>query len=421
MSAKDPFQLQAAVVKDIVRLAREKYVFPEVGERTAVELESLWKNGRYSSAKNERELAEQLTIDLRRVSQDQHWAVLFDPLGSAGAVDPEHERDPDRLAGYLEAQRKLNYGFQRVEILKGNIGYIDLRSLQPCEFGGETAVAAMEFVANCDALIFDLTRNHGGYPSMELLLISYLVERKPVLINTFYYRPTDDTQQFWTFPHVPGRRMPDIPVYVLVSVETGSAAEAFAYELKSIHRALIVGEATLGAAHPVNKEVIQNAFTVLLPYGRPINAITGTNWEGTGVEPHIAVPAGDALHAAHVLALRGSIDKTSDAAQKADLEWDLEIVDSEYVPAGAGVEDLERCAGRFGKRTFFVKDGALFYAHEAMKGECRLTAMTTARFRLDEDVKFDFLMEGGEKAAAVAATYRGGRPSVRDERSGDSE
>ena len=42
---------------------------------------------------------------------------------------------------------------------------------------------------------------------------------------------------------------------------------------------------------------------VSLPFGRAINPITGTNWEGTGVEPHVKVPAAESLGTAHELAL----------------------------------------------------------------------------------------------------------------------
>jgi hypothetical protein len=41
-----------------------------------------------------------------------------------------------------------------------------------------------------------------------------------------------------------------------------------------------------------------------LPAARSVNPVTGTNWEGTGVEPDVAVPADDALEVAHAAAAR---------------------------------------------------------------------------------------------------------------------
>ena len=45
-----------------------------------------------------------------------------------------------------------------------------------------------------------------------------------------------------------------------------------------------------------------------VPFARAINPITKTNWEGTGVEPDVAVPAAQALEAALKLA-RVSVDR----------------------------------------------------------------------------------------------------------------
>jgi hypothetical protein len=270
----------------------------------------------------------------------------------------------------------------------------------------------MNFVAHCDALIFDLRQNHGGYPSMVQLITSYLYDPEPRHINTFYRRPTDDTQQFWTFPHVPGIRRPDIPVYVLTSSATGSGAEEFAYNLKHMERATLVGETTVGAAHPVTKEVILRDFAVRLPYGRPINPVTGSNWEGRGVEPHVAVPAEDALKRAHLLAVEHLISTCEDERKVDALTWAAEIIESEYAPPALDEADLSRCAGVYGERTFAVEDGALVYSHRAMPVSFALRPMTETRFRLDEDVKFEFILGPEGRASAVKVNYRDGRPEI---------
>jgi hypothetical protein len=410
--------IRAAVIQDIIRLTREKYVYPEAGEQIASQIQSNLEDGLYDDVTDEGELAFRLTSDLQSISKDGHWSVVFNPKGAAALVDPETEPDQDRMAHYLERARKTNYGFERVERLKGNIGYLDLRRFEPSEHGGATAVAAMNFVANCDALIIDLRQNHGGYPSMVQLITSYLYDPQPRHINTFYYRPTDDTQQFWTFPHVPGTRRPDVPVYVLMSRSTGSAAEEFAYNLRHMKRATLIGETTAGVAHPVTKEVVQRNFDVRLPYGRPINPVTASNWEGMGVEPHLAVPAEEALKTAHLQAIEHLAAMCQDDNERNDRVWDAEIIESIYFPMVLEEADLLRCAGAFGKRRFFIESGALRYGHQDLPDSWKLLPMTKARFRLDDDMKFEFVLEPGDLASAVKITYRDGRPEVATNRTG---
>lgn len=203
----------------------------------------------------------------------------------------------------LEQWKMTNYGFKEVKILEGNIGYIDLRGFVPPKYAGETAVAAMNFVGNCKALIFDLRKNGGGSPEMIQLISSYLFSAEPVHLNNFYFRPANKNTQTWTLPYVTGKRRPDMDVYVLTSKGTFSAAEEFTYNLKNLKRATIIGETTGGGANPGGNQIINDRFTVFVPTGRAINPITNTNWEGTGVQPDIAVPASDALLTAQQKAL----------------------------------------------------------------------------------------------------------------------
>ena len=414
-----PFsEIRTAVLQDLARLAREKYVYPERGDQIAAHLQSQLASGAYDGVNEPSDLAYRLTLDLQSFAHDRHWSVTYDPHGAPVGVDPEHEADPECMARYLEMARQANYGFERVERLKGNVGYIDLRAFEPSEFAGETAVAAMNFVAHCDALIVDIRQNHGGYPSMVQLITSYLYTPEPRHINSFYYRPTGETQQFWTFPHVPGTRRPDIPVYVLTSSATGSGAEEFAYNLKAMGRATLVGETTVGAAHPVTKEVVQGSFVVRLPYGRPINPVTGSNWEGTGVEPHIAVPAAAALRTAHLHALERLAAACPDEAARERLVWTADIVASEYAPVVLAEADLARCAGQYGPRRFTVVQGALWYGHQDLPAAFSLLPLSPTRFRLDEDIKFEFVLDPAGRATAVGIAYGDGRPGVVAERTG---
>lgn len=405
-------EVRQAVLQDLMKLTREKYVYPDVGMRIANQIQAKLEDGEYNSMDDAHEFASVLTSDLREISDDRHWSIVYDPEETVVTIDPEKQEDKAQVSFWLELNRRNNFGFEKVERLKGNIGYIDIRQFAPSEFAAETAIAAMSFVSNCDALIFDVRKAHGGYPSMVQLIISYLVDPEPKHINTFYYRPTDETQQFWTFPHVPGQRLVDTPIYVLTSNATGSGAEEFVYNLKHMERATIIGETTLGAAHPVTLEIIQEQFKVRLPYGRPINPITKGNWEGKGVDPHILVSAEDALKTAHIHAIKGLVGKCEDDLQKAELGWQLEMVRSEYTPIVLEEAVLAGYAGEYGNRTFSVEDGTLTYMHQDHPVAWKLIPVTEISFRLDEDLKFEFLMGEEGQPSAVVITYADGRPEI---------
>jgi C-terminal processing protease CtpA/Prc len=133
---------------------------------------------------------------------------------------------------------------------------------------------------------------------MIQFISSYLFD-EPTHLNSFYDRLSNKTSETWTLQEIPGRRFAaDLPVYVLTSSYTGSAAEEFTYNLKHLKRATIMGETTGGAAHPVVERVINDRFRMLVPYARAENPITKTNWEGVGVIPHIKVSAANVLNAA---------------------------------------------------------------------------------------------------------------------------
>jgi C-terminal processing protease CtpA/Prc len=147
-------------------------------------------------------------------------------------------------------------------------------------------------------------------PEMVALLCSYLYDGgECVHLNTIYQRRGAVVQHFWTLPYVPGKRFgSQKPVYVLTSNFTFSAAEEFTYNLKHLKRATIIGERTGGGAHPGSRFRIDPHFAIFIPTSRSVNPVTQTNWEGTGVEPEITVPAAEAFSVAYREALQRLLD-----------------------------------------------------------------------------------------------------------------
>jgi C-terminal processing protease CtpA/Prc len=133
---------------------------------------------------------------------------------------------------------------------------------------------------------------------MVCYLASYFFDERPVILNRFFDRPSNRTTDQTTLASVPGRRMPGVPLYILTSRRTFSAAEGFAYSLQALKRATVVGETTGGGAHPSVDMPIGSGLVAFVPVARSMNPVTGTDWEGTGVAPDLAVDADHALETA---------------------------------------------------------------------------------------------------------------------------
>ncbi len=300
------------VIDGAIKALNDLYVFPDVAQKMEEAVRTRAARGEYNSINSARTLADALQGHLREVSRDKHLRVQysFEPIPVDDGRGPSPEaRERQRIQGRIN-----NYGFEKVERLPGNVGYLDLRGFAGTPDANDTAAAAMNFLANADALIVDMRFNGGGSPAMVAFVSSYLFDQRTHL-NDIYWRPNNETREWWTQENVPGKRFGGAKdVYVLTSNRTFSAAEEFTYNLKNLKRAIIVGETTGGGAHPGGPARINAHFQVWVPRGRAINPITKTNWEGTGVTPDVDLAAPLALKTAHVMAL-----KKIEAANK--LEW----------------------------------------------------------------------------------------------------
>lgn len=191
-----------------------------------------------------------------------------------------------------------------LKLLEQNIAYLKFDMFFDPDVCAPTATAAMNFVANADALIIDLRENQGGVPGMVTLISTYLFAGVTHLGDV---RDRNGViREHWTLPYVNGRRLASRPVFVLTSNRTASGAEAFCYTLQYLKRATIVGETTAGAAHIASSYRIDEHFTVVVAVAEAVSPISKTNWEGVGVEPDVRVAAADALSTARKLAAESS-------------------------------------------------------------------------------------------------------------------
>ena len=164
---------------------------------------------------------------------------------------------------------------------------------------------------------------------------------------------------------IPGPRRPDVPLFVLISQATGSAAEEFSFVLKNRRRATLVGRRTAGAGHMVAQIPVGNGFTVSVSITRVSDPETGAEWEQVGVQPDIPVAPEDALLAAHVAALKAIAAATTDVNRAGVLRRLIETSDARLHVTFEVPARLARLEGTYEGRLVAVSDGKLWYTRRS--------------------------------------------------------
>jgi hypothetical protein len=300
---------RAEVIDTLIAKLNANYVFPDQAKRAEAVLRQRQREGKYDGIRDGKQLARQLTEDIDGVIHDKHMLVDV----SARPVPPDDAMPPPRTRaewekqlppGVLERILASSLGVEKVEHIGPNIGYLQISSFGPVFLIAGKFAAMMNEIADTDGLIIDLRENGGGGGDSVALLISYLVDERTRLDDT-WERATGVTTQYWTQDQLDGKRYGGKkPVLILAGPHTKSAAESFAYQMQALKRATVIGERTWGGANASRPYRLSEHFVSFIPSKRSINPITHTNWEGVGVIPDVAVKADDALAAAKELMQR---------------------------------------------------------------------------------------------------------------------
>ncbi|HEX9919791.1 MAG TPA: S41 family peptidase [Pyrinomonadaceae bacterium] len=358
------------VIEGTLQHLRAGYVYPEVAARMEQAIRERAAKKEYEGTTSAKALAQTLTQHLQAVSRDKHLRVNYraaklgdgdmpgvrivrrapeggggSPADNAGGRRIIREPGgPETPAGGAPVVRRAggggageaagNLGLEKVETLGGNVGLLEFSMFDGSDEASEKVSEAMNRLADTDALIIDLRRCRGGASRTITFLMSYFFD-KSVHLSDAYDRIADRTMESWSLAEVPGRRYGQKDVYILTSNFTFSAAEDISYTLKNLKRATIVGETTGGGAHPVMGRRLNDHFFVMVPYARYISPVTKTNWEGTGVEPDVKVPAAHALKVAQLAALKKISANKQDAKAAAQLKSLIETLQKE-------VDELKR-------------------------------------------------------------------------------
>lgn len=397
-------QPQVTLTKDEIRstlqkageLLQSKYVFPDVALKMQQALKTAADKGSFDKVNDASALAAEVNKVLQDISKDKHLRFRFAPgfaqelQARAGEPDgAEPAPSPEELA-WLQNN---NYEFKEVKILPGNIGYIKFDGFLPHDGAKAAATAALNFVANTNAVIFDMRENGGGDPVLVEWIMGYFYE-KPTLINTFYNRIEDKTSESYTVAEVKGPRLTGADVYILTSSYTFSCAEEFSYDFQCLKRGKIVGEVTGGGAHPTQPFAVNDKFVLGIPFMRAINPVTKTNWEGVGIQPDVRCSAAEALKTAHVQALKDRAGRSDDAAAKADAEWEITRLPLFYDKVEVKADLLQSYAGQYEDRTISFENGKLF-SQRPNGRKFELKPISNTLFEIDETARIEFF-EGGK-------------------------
>jgi C-terminal processing protease CtpA/Prc len=295
------------LIDSIVSRLQAGYIFPA----RAAEAERLMREsldaGKYAPTVDE-QLCIRINEDLLAATGDKHLRLLWHEASEDTGESPQ--TDEELIAAMREMFRVENYGVRRVERLAGNVGLVALTIIPEAATAGEPIAAAMRLIAHTYGLILDLRAARGGAPDGVSFLASYFFPDGETQLSDVIEGPNGPAHQFWTSGYVPGPRYLDRPVFVLVSGATFSGGESLAYDLQALGRVKVVGEVTRGGAHPSAVVSLGDKIELRLPIARTVNPITGTDWEGVGVQPDIAVSADAALETAHNAILDGLIGGT---------------------------------------------------------------------------------------------------------------
>jgi hypothetical protein len=188
-------KFRAETIQTLLQLLKDKYAYPEIALKMEREINERRKRGEYDSLQDGDKLAEKITKDLRRVFDDKHLKLSYsaEPIsmqsGKAGAPSPEE------IEAARRKQTRENFGAPRIEILKGNIGLIQLNYFAPLSWAADTYAAMMNFVADTDALILDLRQNSGSFDIDTAPFISSYLFEKPVKVGDINLRETNENRQ----------------------------------------------------------------------------------------------------------------------------------------------------------------------------------------------------------------------------------
>lgn len=194
------------------------------------------------------------------------------------------------------------------EMLEGEVGLVTIKNFD--DRCAQETIAAIETLRSqgASALIFDVRNDPGGYKRELVEVLDYLLPEGPLFRTVDYQgRETVDKSDA---EHL------DMPMAVLMNLQSYSAAEFFAAALDEYDAAITVGEKTYGKGYFQNTFQLSDGSAVTLSVGKYYTP-NGVSLAGVGLEPDVSVPVDEATAAAIAA---GTLDPMEDPQVLAALE-----------------------------------------------------------------------------------------------------
>lgn len=144
----------------------------------------------------------------------------------------------------------------------------------------KTAVEAL-LKEGCEKLVFDVRDNPGGELSAIVEILDYLLPKGPII--RLLDADKNETQRYTS-----DKNEVDMPMVVLTSENTASAAELFTSALRDYEKAVIIGKTTYGKGCGQSYQALSNGGYISITtfyYNPPF----GDNYDGVGITPNIEV------------------------------------------------------------------------------------------------------------------------------------
>nr|WP_321236765.1 S41 family peptidase [uncultured Psychroserpens sp.] len=386
------------IIDSISVIVKKYYIEPEIGEAIANHIHSKYQKGNYNGITNPQTLADSIQVDLRAINGDVHMSMKYRSPREIN-IDGKPSEQVNKTGLWT------NYGLSEIKILDGNIGYLKIKHFTQHQYLNDikpVITSAVESLKNTDALIVDVRNNGGGFEEMVAYYISYFFDTKdPIHLSDYRCSLHNHTYGVSTDPNVLGTKLPDIKLYVLVNANTGSAAESFAYMLKHLNRATVIGEVTVGAGNGASEHKINNRFSIYVSTEETINAITKTSFEKVGVIPHIKTTSAQAFPKGYRLALEYAKEKNTKEIDPSNYNHLISFISTPKSENSINQKYYSKLIGEYQGGnihiTITLENGVLFGQIRSKGGKIELTLLKDNIFKvgdINERIEFVFNKKG---------------------------